>query len=71
MTSASSVVTTSGPIGMLPSKFLPAVHWVAGPLPVPRGGVVEDHEPGDRVERLVRPVMYRPPAPMTMPSSPS
>ena len=28
VTSTSSVVTTSGPIGMLPSKFLPAVHWV-------------------------------------------
>ena len=28
VTSASSAVTTSGPIGMLPSKFLPAVHWV-------------------------------------------
>ena len=28
-TSSSSVVTTSGPMGMLPSKFLPAVHWLA------------------------------------------
>ena len=27
-TSASSGVTTSGPMGMLPSKFLPGVHWV-------------------------------------------
>ena len=23
------MVTTSGPRGMLPSKFLPAVHWLA------------------------------------------
>src|SRR6516164_4489687 len=29
LASTSSVVTTSGPIGMLPTKFLPAVHWVA------------------------------------------
>ena len=28
-TSASSVVTTSGPIGIVPSKFLPPVHCVA------------------------------------------
>ena len=27
-TSASSGVTTSGPMGMLPSKFFPGVHWV-------------------------------------------
>ncbi len=27
--SSSSVVTRSGPTGMVPSKFLPAVHWVA------------------------------------------
>src|SRR5215468_2019338 len=29
LTSTSSVVTTSGPIGMLPVKFFPAVHWLA------------------------------------------
>jgi hypothetical protein len=28
VTSSSSGVTTSGPMGMLPSKFLPAVHWL-------------------------------------------
>jgi len=28
-TSISSAVMTSGPIGMVPSKFLPGVHWVA------------------------------------------
>ena len=28
VTSASSGVTTSGPMGMLPSKFFPGVHWV-------------------------------------------
>ena len=28
-TSTSSGVTSSGPIGIVPSKFLPAVHWVA------------------------------------------
>ena len=26
--STSSGVTTSGPMGMLPSKFFPGVHWV-------------------------------------------
>jgi hypothetical protein len=29
--STSSGVISSGPTGMLPSKFLPAVHWVAAP----------------------------------------
>ena len=28
-TSTSSGVTSSGPIGIVPSKFLPAVHWLA------------------------------------------
>ena len=27
--STSSVVTSSGPIGIVPSKFFPGVHWLA------------------------------------------
>ena len=33
--SSSSAVTTSGPMGMLPSEFLPAVHWLAARLRLP------------------------------------
>ena len=53
LTSTSSVVTTSGPIGMLPSKFLPAVHWLAARCQSRHGRVVEHHEARDGVQRLV------------------
>src|SRR5215470_16507904 len=70
LTSTSSVVTTSGPIGMLPSKFLPAVHWVAARCQSRADASLTTTKPAI-ASRALSAVMYRPPAPMTMPSSPS
>ena len=70
VTSTSSGVTTSGPIGMLPSKFLPAVHWVAARCQSRADASLTTTKPA-MASRALSAVMYRPPAPMTMPSSAS
>ena len=70
VTSASSAVTTSGPIGMLPSKFLPAVHCVPARCHSRAEASFSTTKPAIASSALSA-VMYRPPAPITIPSSPS
>ena len=69
-TSTSSVVTTSGPIGMLPSKFLPGVHWVPARCQSRAEASFSTTKPATASSALLA-GMYRPPAPITRPSSPS
>jgi hypothetical protein len=70
LTSTSSVVTTSGPIGMLPAKFLPAVHWVAARCQSRQEASLTTTKPAI-ASRAFSARIYRPPAPITMPSSAS
>ena len=70
LTSTSSVVTTSGPIGMLPTKFLPAVHWVAARCQSRHDASLSTTKPA-MASSASSARMYRPPVPITIPSSAS
>ena len=66
----SSGVTISGPIGIEPSKFLPGIHWLAARCQSRAEASFSTVNPA--IAAMASSAgMYRPPAPMTMPTSPS